>query len=222
MPLWRLATYSVAVVSEGFSEENYTEREFTDGKSDMSRLSSKARDELNELQQAQYDRIAQSREPRADGQFGGPFDPWIRSPELARRAYGFGGFIWERTSLDRGIVELAIIVTARYWRSNVEWVAHAAAAKKYGIPDDVIDAVFAGERPADAAEEILATYDFCRVLHETKDVPLAVYERARALFGEQGIVELIATIGYYTMVSMTLNTFEIPTATGEVPFPRPA
>jgi len=188
----------------------------------MSRLSSKARDELNELQQAQYDNIAQGREPRADGQLGGPFDPWIRSPELARRAYSFGGFIWERTTLQRGIVELAIIVTARYWRSNVEWVAHAAAAKKYGIPEDVIDAVFADERPTGAAEEILAAYDFCRVLHETKDVPLAVYERATALFGEQGVVEMIATIGYYTMVSMTLNTFEVATATGEVPFPRPA
>ncbi|MFV2090657.1 MAG: carboxymuconolactone decarboxylase family protein [Pseudomonadales bacterium] len=178
------------------------------------------RADLTEQQREQYDRIARGREPRQDGQFGGPFDPWIRSPELARRAYSFGGYVWERTTLDRGIVELAIIVTARYWRSNVEWVAHAAAALENGISQQVIDSVFGGQRPEGATEDVLAAYDFCKVLHETKDVPGEIYENAVVCFGEQGVVELIATIGYYTMVSMTLNAFEIETATGEVPFPR--
>ena len=186
----------------------------------MSRLSKKTRDQLTPAQQEQYDRIARGREPRDDEQFGGPFDPWVRSPELARRAFSFGGYVWERTSLDRGIVELAIIVTAVYWRSNVEWVAHAAAALKYGISQEVVDAVFDQRRPEGASEEILATCDFCKVLHESKDVPQDIYDRAVNCFGEQGVVELIATIGYYTMVSMTLNTFEIETATGEIPFPR--
>lgn len=186
----------------------------------MSRLTKKTRDELNELQREQYDRIAKGREPQDDGQLGGPFDPWIRSPELARRAFAFGGYVWERTTLDRGIVELAIIVTARYWRSNVEWVAHAAAAKRYGIDQAVIDSVFNQQRPEGSSEEILTTYDFCLVLHETKDVPRDIYDRSVALFGEQGVMELVATIGYYTMVSMTLNTFVIEPQGAEEPFPR--
>lgn len=187
----------------------------------MSRLSKKTREELSEAQQEQYDRISESRQPREDGQFGGPFDPWIRSPELARRAWSFAGYVWERTTLDRGIVELAIIVTARYWRSNVEWAAHSVAAKKYGIPQDVIDAVFAQHRPEGASDEILAAYDFCRVLHETKEVPQKIYDRSVAVFGEQGVMELIAAIGFYTMVSMTLNTFDIAVAPGvETPFPE--
>lgn len=186
----------------------------------MTRLTKKARSELTELQQEQWDRVAEAREPRKDQQFGGPFDPWIRSPELARRAQAFAGYVWERTTLDRGIVELGIIVTARYWRSNVEWVAHARAAKQHGVPQDVIDSVFAHTRPQAASEEILAAYDFCRVLHETQEVPQDVYDRAVAVFGEQGVMELIATIGFYTLVSMTLNTFEIEVQTGEVPFPR--
>jgi 4-carboxymuconolactone decarboxylase len=186
----------------------------------MSRLTKKTPDELNELQREQYDRIASGREPREDGQLGGPFDPWIRSPELARRAFAFGGYVWERTTLDRGIVELAIIVTARYWRSNVEWVAHAATARRYGISQTVIDSVFNQQRPNESSEEILTAYDFCRVLHETKDVPREIYDRSVGLFGEQGVMELIATIGYYTMVSMTLNAFAIETQGGEEPFPR--
>ena len=187
----------------------------------MSRLSKFKRAELNESQQEQFDRVGKFRKAGDNGQYGGPFDPWIRSPELAKRAVDFGGYVWERTTLDRGIVELAIIITARYWRSNVEWAAHAAAARTYGISEEVIDSVFNQKRPVDSSEEILATYDFCSVLHETKDVPKEIYDQAVTVFGEQGVVEMIATIGYYTMVSMTLNTFDIGVGPGvETPFPR--
>ena len=187
----------------------------------MSRLSKKTRAELNELQQEQYDRISESRTPREDGQLGGPFDPWIRSPELARRAWSFAGYVWERTTLDRGIVELAIIITARYWRSNVEWASHSVAAKKYGLSQEVIDSVFALNRPEVASDEILAAYDFCLELHQTREVSQEIYNQAVAVFGEQGVMELIATIGFYTMVSMTLNTFDIAVAPGvETPFPK--
>ncbi|MDP7575430.1 MAG: carboxymuconolactone decarboxylase family protein, partial [Pseudomonadales bacterium] len=187
----------------------------------VSRLSKFKRAELNESQQEQFDRVGKFRKAGDDGQYGGPFDPWIRSPELAKRAVDFGGYVWERTTLDRGIVELAIIITARYWRSNVEWAAHAAAARTYGISEEVIDSVFNQKRPVDSSEEILATYDFCSVLHETKDVPKEIYDQAVTVFGEQGVVEMIATIGYYTMVSMTLNTFDIGVGPGvETPFPR--
>jgi|TARA_B100000315_G_scaffold173327_1_gene161770 4-carboxymuconolactone decarboxylase len=187
----------------------------------MSRLSKKKRNELNENQQEQFDRICKFRQPREDGQIGGPFDPWIRSPELARRAVSFGNFVWERTTVDRGIVELAIIVTARYWRSNVEWVSHAAAAKNYGIPQDVIDSVFEQQRPRTSVPEVVCAYDLVYALNVEKDVPQDIYDSAVSVFGEQGVVELIAATGYYTMVAMTLNTFEIqPPADVELPFPR--
>ena len=81
-----------------------------------SRLQPKTYAELTPAQQAQYDRIRRARAPRPDGQFGGPFDPWIRSPEVAERAMSLGNFIWERTSVGRRIVELAIIVTGRLIR----------------------------------------------------------------------------------------------------------
>ena len=101
----------------------------------MSRLQKKRPEELTPEQREQFDRIARFRKPDADGQIGGPFDPWIRSPEVAKRAVSLGNFIWERTTLDRRIVELAIIITARHFRSNVEWVAHARMAREQGVSD---------------------------------------------------------------------------------------
>src|SRR3954468_16664308 len=127
-----------------------------------SRLKPKAFDELDSAQQAQYERIKRARAPRADGQFGGPFDPWIRSPEVAERAMSLGNYIWERTSVGRRIVELAIIVTGRHWRSNVEWVAHARMAREQGISDDVIQAVFEQRLPENAPDDEKLTIAVCR------------------------------------------------------------
>ncbi len=186
-----------------------------------SRLSPLPVDQLTPEQQAQHERISRTRRAGADGQIGGPFDPWIRSPEVAQRAVSFGNFIWERTTIGRRIVELGIIVTARHWESNVEWAAHSRMAHENGVSQEVIDAVFAKQRPAVAPEDELLTIDVCRALHETHQLPRALYDSAVATFGEQGLMELIATIGFYTFVSMTLNTFDIPVAAGlETPFPR--
>ena len=187
-----------------------------------SRLTPTSYDELTADQQAQFDRISKSRSPRADGQLGGPFDPWVRSPEVAQRAMSLGNFVWERTVVGRRIVEVAIIVTGRHWRSNVEWVAHAKMASNEGVSDAVIQSVFdQTDPPADAPEDEKLVIAVCRSLHETKDLPLPLYQAAIELWGERGLMDIIQTIGFYTFVSMTLNSFDIPTADGDpTPFPR--
>src|SRR5882724_8141436 len=103
----------------------------------MSRLQPKPREDLTPQQQEAHDRIGKERPVRADGTYGGPFDPWIRSPELAQRAIEFGRFLWERT-LPRRLVELATLVTGRFWRSNVEWVAHVRLALENGVTQSTI------------------------------------------------------------------------------------
>jgi len=186
-----------------------------------SRLVPKTPDDLNPAQREQYERIARARKPRPDGQFGGPFDAWLLSPEVAKRAMSTGNFIWERTTVGRRIVELAIIVTGRHWRSNVEWVAHERMARAQGVSDEVIRAVFEQRLPEGAPPDELLTIKVCRELHETHDLPLDLYREAVATWGEQGLMEIIQTIGFYTFVSMTLNAFNIPTAEGDpTPFPR--
>ncbi|HXZ85901.1 MAG TPA: carboxymuconolactone decarboxylase family protein [Myxococcota bacterium] len=186
----------------------------------MSRLEPKKRDELTPEQRERYDEVAKLRPPRPDGQIGGPFDPWIRSPELSRRAMGLGTFLWERTTLERRLIELAILVTGRAWRSNVEWVAHARYAREFGVAQETIDDVFAQRRPERAPADELLVYDVSRALHETRDLAPALYAEAVARFGERGLVELIAVLGFYTFVSMTLNAFDVPAPVAEQPFPR--
>lgn len=187
----------------------------------MSRLEPLRPDQLRPDQQAAHARIAQWRPVDDNGQLGGPFDALVRSPELGRRMYDVGGFLWERTTIGRRLVELAILVTARFWRSNVEWWAHKRLALESGIERSTIDAVFERRRPEDAPADEQLTYDVALALHEEHELSPGLYGRAVEAFGEEGLMEIIGTIGYYTFISMTLNAFEIEVPVGaRVPFPR--
>jgi 4-carboxymuconolactone decarboxylase len=186
----------------------------------MSRQIKKTPEEMNSKEREQYDRILRFHKPLADGTFGGPFDPWLLNPELAKRAVSWGNALWERTSIGRRLVEVAIIITGRFWESNVEWVSHARMALENGVSREVIDAIFEERRPDMAPADELLVYDICISLHQTHQLPIDLYNQAVAVFGERGLMDLISTIGHYTFVSMTLNAFDIGLSDGSKdPFP---
>jgi 4-carboxymuconolactone decarboxylase len=102
--------------------------------------------------------------------------------------------------------ELAILVTAREWDQQVEWAIHAPIAQQVGVPPDVIAAIARRERPAALLVDEAVVYDFCLELHRHKRVSDRVYDDALALFGEQGVVDLMGVNGYYTFLAMVMNT----------------
>ena len=150
---------------------------------------------------------------------GGPFAPWLRSPGFARRAQELGAFVRYRTSLDPRLSELAIIVVGAAWRADYEFAAHAPLAVRAGVPREAVEALARGERPAFEREDERIVYEFARELVEERRVADERYAAAIDLLGEGGTVELVGILGYYTLVCMTLNTFETPLGEGmEPPF----
>ncbi len=143
------------------------------------------------------------------GEVRGPFPAWIRSPELADRGQKLGEYCRFNTSFEPRLAEMAIIICARYWTSQYEWYAHAPLAVKGGLDHAIVDAIAARQRPAAMQDDEAAVYDYCTELHQNKQVSDATYQRALGLFGEKGVVDLIGISGYYTLVSMTLNTFQV-------------
>ena len=94
-------------------------------------------------------------------------------------------------------------------------------AKEHGISDEVIADIFSESRPSAGSQKELLTYDIATSLHRNHEVEKGLYDQAVATFGEQGLIELIMTVGFYTFVSMTLNAFDVDTVEGEAtPFPR--
>ena len=146
---------------------------------------------------------------------GGPFNAWLRSPELGMRLQAVGEQVRFKTSIPRRLNELAILITAREWTSQYEWYAHHALALKAGLDPQIAEAVATGKRPAEMKEDEAAVYDFCIQLHRAKKVDDANFKRVKALFSEQGVIDLIGVSGYYTAVSMTLNVAEIPVPDGK-------
>jgi len=144
----------------------------------------------------------------------GPLRAVIHNPALAERWSALGEILRFGTSLPRRATELAIIVTARRWTSQVEWWVHAGAAAEAGLPAQAIEAIRRGEPPEFGNPEDALVYEFARQLQQTGRVPAGTYDAVAERWGTPGVVELTAVIGYYTMVSMTLNAHEIPLPQG--------
>jgi 4-carboxymuconolactone decarboxylase len=109
---------------------------------------------------------------------------------------------------------LAILVNARFWGSKYEWYAHRPLAEKGGLAPAIADDLACNRRPESMQPDETVVYDFCTALHTTHAVDDALFERAVAVLGERGVMDLIGVSGYYTLVSMVLNVAEIPLPAG--------
>ena len=139
---------------------------------------------------------------------------------LARRGRALSEFIRFNSSLPAPLLELAILITGRHWKADFEFYAHAKLAKKAGLDEGIISALADGRRPDFTAPDEEAVYAVCTEVFETNRVSEASYQRAVKAFGIPSVVELIGTIGYYSWVCMTLNTFQVGLPPGESsPFP---
>jgi 4-carboxymuconolactone decarboxylase len=139
------------------------------------------------------------------GRLGGPFKALLRSPELCQRTQMLGEYLRYDSGITPRLRELAILATARHWRQNYEWNAHAPLAERAGLPRALIDALAAGRSPDPLADDEAAVLGFCNELHKTHGVTDAVYERTREALGEVGVVELCGICGYYALLAMVLN-----------------
>ena len=82
-------------------------------------------------------------------------------------------------------MEIGILVTARYWRSNFEWYAHAPMAREAGITEAQIEHIKQGERPLfqEAAQQI--AFDAATELVETRTLSEAMFERLQPNWGKE-------------------------------------
>jgi 4-carboxymuconolactone decarboxylase len=169
------------------------------------------REQMSEAQRRVHDAIASG--PRGGG--GGPFRAMLRSPELTDRVQKVGEHLRFASSLPARLSELAILITARFWRAKFEWFAHRPLALKAGLTPSIPDDLLRDRRPAGMPPDEEVVYDFCTTLHRDHHVDDALFRRAITALGEQGVIDVIGVSGYYTLVSMTLNVAEVSLPPGE-------
>lgn len=135
----------------------------------------------------------------------GPFVPLIRSPEVMLRAKAMGDHLRFKSTLAPRLSEMIILITAREWTQQYEWVAHHDIAIKAGLRNEIADAIADGRRPTGMADDEEAAYDISTEIQRTKRVSDATWNKAVAKFGEQGVIDLLGINGYYTLLAMTMN-----------------
>jgi 4-carboxymuconolactone decarboxylase len=151
----------------------------------------------------------------------GPFNALLRSPEVADRVQKVGEYVRFQSVIPAALNEMAILIAGRFWAAQFEFWAHRRLARTAGLPDAIIDAIADGRRPAAMTGDQRAVYDFASELFRDKAVSDAAFEAVVGRFGDQGVIDLIATVGYYSIVSMVLNVDRYPLPAGEEPPLKP-
>ena len=153
----------------------------------------------------------------SEGALVGPFNAFVTAPDVGRHLSALGRVLRFETSIERRLLEIAIITLGARWKAEFEWWAHARMALENGVSKVAVDAIGAGEIPLFESTEELTVYRFARELADSGRVSDASYRAAHELLGDAGAVELVSLCGYYTLISFLLNTFEVPLPPGAAP-----
>lgn len=150
-------------------------------------------------------------------EISGPFVPLLRSPEVMTRARAMGDYLRYKSALPPRLSEFVILLTARRWTQQYEWNAHQPLALKGGVKADVVAAIAEGRRPERMAADEDAVYTLVEEIDRNRSVSDATYARAIAAVGEQGVIDTLGLVGYYTMLAMVMNTARTPLPAGATP-----
>ena len=140
----------------------------------------------------------------------GPFAVMLRSPDVMLRAAAMGDYMRHHTVLPPKLNEFIILLTARHWTQQFEWYVHQPAALQAGLGHDIVNAIAAGRRPIGMSDEEKIVHDFTIELLRGQNVSDPVYAAAVSRFGEQGVIDMVGVAGYYTLLSMIMNTARTP------------
>jgi|SRR5262245_3164215 len=157
-----------------------------------------------------YDQIM-----RARGHMRGPFAIWLRNAELCENTLKMQEMFASRVSLDRRLLELMILVSARLATAQYAWFIHEPHALKFGISPEIVQAIRERRTPDFTREDERLVYDITMELNTTRTLSEATFQRGMAMFGEPKMVELVSAVGFYVMVAMTLNAFAVSVPDGK-------
>src|SRR5262245_28834815 len=148
------------------------------------------------------------------GRLPGPYKVWIHNPKLVHAAEPLGQhFTPGKSSISEREREIAVLVITSGWTSDYPTAAHAKRGVEVGLSPAAV-AAFIADRPrsfSDPREQ--AVYEMATALAKGRIVSMSVYQRAVSALGHEGVTDVIVLMGYYTMVSLTMNFYAVAAGT---------
>jgi len=165
--------------------------------------------DLNPAQLALLDAMVSGKRGQSAAN-GGPFGVWLHSPAFGMQVQRFGEYIRYDTSLDPAVSELLILCCAAHWRAQYEWYVHAPIAASSGVPGEVIEALRTGRAIPSVFEAENLLVQFARSALSPSPMPQADYDAMAGILSKSEMIEAAGLIGYYSLVAITLNVFDVP------------
>jgi 4-carboxymuconolactone decarboxylase len=172
-----------------------------------------SRDDLPAEAQPMFDEIAASR----NGRVTGPFGVLLNSPEVARRIAHTGAYVRFESTLSTEILELATIAAAREIDCQYEWSAHEGQARDAGVREEAIIAIRDKKAPEGLTQDEAVIVNYVLELLRTNRVSEPTFQSALDMLGVQQVTDLTVAVGYYGMIGMALNAFEVMPETPLLP-----
>lgn len=188
----------------------------------MTKITGITYDQADEPQRELWDSLVGSRGGALnlvgpDGALVGPFNAMVTSPGIGARMAELGAAIRFGNSVESRLLELAITTVGAYWKAEFEFWAHGRLALEAGIDQSVVDALAAGTAPRFDKPDEAVVHRFASSMVATGRVDDETFAATRDLLGEQGVVDLLAAVGYYCLISFTLNALDVPLPAGVDP-----
>jgi 4-carboxymuconolactone decarboxylase len=139
----------------------------------------------------------------------GPFNPWLQIPALGQRAADVGESLRFNSILPGDLREIAILTAGVHWKAEYEFWAHARLAKAEGVDEAVLQALRDGLDPPFATENQRLVHSAATEILETGRISPGARCRVASALGWPATVELVTLLGYYSLVSFTLNAFDV-------------
>jgi 4-carboxymuconolactone decarboxylase len=148
---------------------------------------------------------------RDDGAMLGPWNAWLHQPEIGQAFWGVTQAMTKFDKLPDAVRQIVILTVGARFRAAYEIYAHSTvAAARHHMSKGRIATLATGGRPADLTEDEAVAFDVTHALLNGGVLPEPAYRHALALFGQEGMNELIYLVGHYCFVSVTLNGFAVP------------
>ncbi|HTD91427.1 MAG TPA: hypothetical protein VK663_12240 [Burkholderiales bacterium] len=147
------------------------------------------------------------------GSVHGPFTMLLHCPPLADHLVPLGAYVRFEGKLDKRVRVLAAMTVAREFDAVYVWGAQTSAARNQDVAETTITAIREKHSrgvPAEDAQII----DFTRDLIRKHRVDAASMKALQQRFGNEQLIELTGTIGYYSLLAMTANACELEAAPG--------
>jgi 4-carboxymuconolactone decarboxylase len=181
----------------------------------VSRLPYLTREQLTPAQIELWNRLNDGRRGKSseiltpEGGLVGPANAMLYDPKVGSALAALAEALRFESPLDSRIREAVILVVGAHWQSNFEFSMHSAIARQVGLSDEAITELRDGQIPDSLSEEARAACAFASELLRTSEVSDETYAEAVSALGENSLVEITFLIGYYCLISLTLNAFRI-------------